>query len=411
MPHAALPIFARRTEAKELIQHFAEGLTNTPIFLTGAPDTGKSIFLMNDVQREGLSSGYIPIYIDMKSDGDHPAETLKQQIACGILYLRHTASLASRAYDLFRRLFTSDVEKIEVEVAALRLALKDDRDGAVRKVVHAGAEELPGLIATLAEASHDVGRPVILVIDHADLIPNPIAQSLRSALFRHWSSRTLSAIFAVGTGEALNRLLNDPEAPFGDFGDTVALKPLGERFVRAMNSMVLIPRGIEVRISDLKRVLAAFDGRPAPFTKVLEHLVRRPALGLDHAFNTVLSSERNGSSAIAHARAWSQLTPLQRVVLRDIALGRSPHDPDAIHRYNLTLPEGPGVDALALRKALESLTDQRVLKYELDRYRFRNPSLHLWARGKGPLSTTAIEDRSPASGTDATQDIPSVIEV
>jgi len=385
----AVPIYSRRTEAKLLLKHFTDAITGTSVFLDSPPDIGTTTFLMSDVQPHAAERGYLPIYIDLKENPEAPAEALRQGVARGIMFLNKSGGPLAKTWDAICRLFTSDVEKLGIEIAPVSIELRDKSLEGPGRVVSKGGEELPGLLRLLAERSKARDLPVMLLIDHADLMPTPIATMMKSALMQNYPNGRLQAMFAVSTPAARDRLYGTAGSPFDGFCHTFRLNPPGESFIATMNQHILVPRGINIPKAELKEVLRAVNHRPAAFLRVLEALTHKPKLGIGPALARVQSSETNPSSSQNHARLWSAITPLQRLLLRDIAMSRYVFSEERLASYAESRGMHSPMKVDVVSNNLDDLVARGVLSRDLNSYAIRNPSLRSWAAGKGPFSAAA----------------------
>jgi len=225
-----------------------------------------------------------------------------------------------------------------------------------------------GLVTNLKRQSP--GRQVVFVLDEMDeLLAFDARSKPPGQLFKTFRALSHEGLchFVFSGSRTLYRHLHNPQSPFFNFCEDVALKPLEERSIAEIVSKPMHQLGIELPEEEalIDRIIDLSSSHPNIAQWLCDRLLRTGC-----AHRITLNDLEKVSADPEFCRhyvetAWSDATPLERLISLHVdgpsfEFGQLC---EALARYRLT-------DKAMIRESLEMLQLYSLLERQGDRYRF-----------------------------------------
>jgi hypothetical protein len=369
--------FPRTREAQSCFEQLRTGAAHA-IVLYGPRRSGKTRFLLRDMAPLAEAAGWRAIYASFWPAPDDPAAAIVHEI-------ERRAGVRTRraALDLFRQAEIS---------ASVRTSGPAVLEAAVKKPAQPRAAR-PRLLDALLDEMCAGRRRVLLLLDefqelgvskaHAHFIA-----ALRTSLDKR--SGQVCAIFTGSSDPGLRAMFADQRAPLFNFGDRIALEPLGRAFV-AHQRAALAKRGVQVAEAKLERALVALNRRPVEFSAFRNKLLRQDSADPDRA---LAETRAEMAEHYGFPHIWDALGALPRATFRVLAEAKaSPFETDGLEAI-ARLAGLPAVSAQTVQGAMRTLERRGLVRQYVSRgpYAPLDDAFVDWA-----LARPAAEFRAPAA--------------
>jgi hypothetical protein len=345
-------------------------ITSTTIF---APRrTGKTAFLLRDLQPLARSAGYTVVYVDLWQTRHTPGAALVRAL-----------EEALEPHSLFEKV----VARLQLPVKGLRgkaefagakleghIELEDDR----KRSITDSSLLLDALVAELTKR-----RPVLFLIDEAQSLGRSkegeeMARALRTALTKH--QRRLRMLFTGSSRTKLGHVFTNANAPLYSAAGTVQDFPLlGDDFVDYIARRFKESTKRKLDIAAAREAFDLFGRRPEPLMEAVLALMMSPALTFPEA---IAMQQEKRARTENHEGTWNALDGTERVLVRMFA--DNPSMKPFAKATVIEVRKRVGIEDLQathIQKALGRLAEKTVVtKSPRDVYEFENESFADWVR-------------------------------
>jgi hypothetical protein len=345
-------------------------ITSTTIF---APRrTGKTAFLLRDLQPLARSAGYTVVYVDLWQTRHTPGAALVRAL-----------QEALEPHSLFEKV----VARLQLPVKGLRgkaefagakleghIELEDDR----KRSITDSSLLLDALVAELTKR-----RPVLFLIDEAQSLGRSkegeeMARALRTALTKH--QRRLRMLFTGSSRTKLGHVFTNANAPLYSAAGTVQDFPLlGDDFVDYIARRFKESTKRKLDIAAAREAFDLFGRRPEPLMEAVLALMMSPALTFPEA---IAMQQEKRARTENHEGTWNALDGTERVLVRMFA--DNPSMKPFAKATVIEVRKRVGIEDLQathIQKALGRLAEKTVVtKSPRDVYEFENESFADWVR-------------------------------
>ncbi len=366
--------FPRTREAQSCFEQLRTGAAHA-IVLYGPRRSGKTRFLLRDMAPLAEAAGWRAIYASFWPAPGDPAAAIVHEIE-----RRASVRTKRAALDLFR----------QAEItASVRTTGPAVLEAAVKKPAQPRAARPRLLDAVLDEICAGRRRALLLLgvsKAHAHFIA-----TLRTSLDKR--SGQVCAIFTGSSDPGLRAMFADQRAPLFNFGDRIALEPLGRAFVVHQRA-ALAKRGVQVAEAKLERALIALNRRPVEFSAFRNKLLRQDAADPDRA---LAETRAEMAEHYGFPQIWDALGALPRATFRVLAEAKAtPFETDGLEAI-ARLVGLPAVSAQTVQGAMRTLERRGLVRQYVSRgpYAPLDDAFVDWALER---PTADFRAAAPASG-------------
>jgi hypothetical protein len=296
--------FARPGLAQGYLEQFKLGLSSAR-GLFARRRMGKTEFLTKDLLPSAKTAGYLVAYVNLWDNRTAPETAIVAALAEAI----EPVGLKK----LLKRL-APPPSKVKVSAGVDGLA-----EGAVEAEFKPGAagESLRSVLKALDRRK----KVLLLVIDEAQVLAKDVhadfAHALRAAL--DIRKESVKVVFAGSSETTLRKMFASPTAPFYNWAPLEPFPLLDEEFVAFLvNQMNAIAKH-ELTLKQGEAAFAALNRTPEFFRRFIGEYLTNPFAGVQAAIE---DTQRKVFSDAHFVRAWTELNPADRAVLRLIAHGQ-----------------------------------------------------------------------------------------
>lgn len=367
-----------------LARHYLDLLLARPqtaLSLFGPRQIGKTTFITGDLSTLAESEGIHPVYADLMAGTD------KLEAINGALRETLYALKTRRGNEAVRG------------VKALGLGVDFDAAPAVPSSADAG-QQLLHLVADVLRQPR-VKRLLLLLDEVQELARSPSGslamKAVRAAANRHKADGRLLLLMTGSSREGLAQLFAAHRQPSFGLAERQDFPVLGRDYVEHVVARANQPRmrAHKLHVDDFVAAFAVLGHRPADLEAFVGHVATYHVVDVAGAVSVFL---RTRYPADLHEQRWLAMTPLQRILLAEIAAGASM----LTGRSMLQTVEaqlGTSVTAGGVRKALISLPPDLLGNPERGVYLITDPLFAAWLRERAGKATGPAG--SNAAGTKA----------
>lgn len=287
--------FPRRKLAGMLTQSLYDGITHA--FTLFAPRRmGKTQFLLKDVLPLAEQHGFNVFYFSFMDNADADFQTALYRFAGEI-------QNGGRA-----KTFLSGISKVEVLGVGIE-----------RETAPAEMPRLSDLISLIAQDD----KPSLLLLDEIQELARGkdnahLVRSLRTGL--DINQDKVKTIFTGSSTNGLRAMFNDHKAPFFHFSHALDFPKLGREFTDFLAAIYQARTGNEADGEAFYRAFEAFHFTPLYMRAMTQDLIVTPELSIEAAVQNRLAEMHASSDT---ARIWTELSAIERIILRRIAHGQT----------------------------------------------------------------------------------------
>ncbi len=366
--------YARPELAQAYLQGFSLGLTSAR-GLFARRRMGKTQFLSRDMLPAARNAGYRTAYVNLWEDADHPG----QAIAAALV-----EAVAARGVAKFWQSLNAPVKKLKGggKVAPLGLEGSLEIDLADKEKL-----AVPAIQAALQAADKSKKKPLLLVIDEAQVLTAPehkgVARALRAGLDTR--KAFIKVLFAGSSEAALREMFSRAAAPFFNWAPLEPFPLLGAEFVQAMVKQTAAVAKRPLAVDAALAAFKALEETPEFFRRFLERYLMYQQQGVDEALEYTRATV---SDDAGYGKLWRQLHRADRAVLLLAARGTQDFFSAATLQQLSSILGEPGVVPSTPRNALRRLTSPaRLVMAKLDHgvYRFEDAEFQNWVNRRKTL--------------------------
>lgn len=340
------------------------------VSLFGPRRTGKTEFLQQDLAPLAERRKHRVVYVSLWQTVEAPIASLlyafDSALRGGSLSDR-IASVARGLAPRFRLKAPVGGAEVEIDVGALRGKPQDDH---------------LLLLDQYCQRLADAKQPTILLFDEfQELARSPDSAPIIAALRTSLDTRRggLLSVFTGSSQDGLRRVFSAKDAPFYRFATQMSLPDLGEDFV---DHQLAVFRGKARRRIDRADAIAVFDRvqrNPLFFQQWLIAMMVHAELTADTAIDHVLDEM---GMQFGFDRVWSDLSALQRAVLRLLAehVGQIYAEASTARMAGLT--GGPAPSNASVQTAIRRLSRLGMAEKWDDSWLLNDTLLEVWVRGR-----------------------------
>ncbi|MCJ8272732.1 MAG: hypothetical protein MJK04_25465 [Psychrosphaera sp.] len=216
--------FNRTDLALKYLRIVYQGAINR-IALLDVRRTGKTSFLLKDFFPTALEQGFVPIYINLWSDPDNPALTIRTAIEKAL------TALSKNPKSTLSDIATTEVKKLEVGSSLFGKMAVEFSD---KKAKAATQSDLIQISETLARLAAKCGDKAILIIDEIQhLATSPkfdaVQRTLRTALDTH---STINLVYSGSSRSGIDAMFSDKDKAFFNSAFMIDFPRLDHTFVQ-----------------------------------------------------------------------------------------------------------------------------------------------------------------------------------
>lgn len=322
-------------------------LATSTLFLGAPRRTGKSTFLMDELQPALEALGALVLYVDLWKNKEHdPADLIAFAVANALAREQGAIARAAQAVGL---------TKVSIHGVEFSLEAVGRQAGAT-------------IADALAELQSEVARPVVFILDEAQHAIR--SAGAMTAMFSLKSARDtinkpgvtqLGLVMSGSDRDKLLRLVHGNAAPF--MGSSInALPLLDSGFTDMIAARLAVEKpGLVIDNGRLYQAFQRFNHRPEELRRGIDAIAGPFGPARHDNFNDLLDLEAERYQQELHgtyAASYESLTPLQRAVLtRVLSHGAKGQLFTAQALSDYSRAHGRPVQAGAARSAVEKLRD------------------------------------------------------
>lgn len=358
--------YPRLELAQKYLQSFDIGLTSAR-GLFAKRRMGKSEFLEQDLIPAAQAEGYLTAYLNMWDARTHPTPSL--------------VAVLSRAMEpkglskLVKRLNTP-LKKLKASGKVPGLA-----EGSVEAELGDDPAVAGPLLSELLRGFNKPGKHMLLVLDEAQVLANPVHAELAHSLRAGLDSRkqNIKVIFAGSSEPTLRRMFGRSTEPFYNWAPLEPFHLLGAEFVQAMVANVNKLSRYPLTDKDALTAFVALNSTPEFFRRYLNRYLAYAELGARAALEDTQAHVFNDAN---FRDVWKKLLPADQEVLKLLANGVTDlHSQPARVRLGNSLGLDKPVSKNTPQQSLRRLQDEDlVAKLDYGDYQLQDDTFAEWLR-------------------------------
>ena len=299
--------YARPELAQKYLQSLDLGLCSARV-LFGKRGIGKSEFLELDLIPAAWSEGYVTAYLNLWEARTHLTASL--MAALGRALGPKALSKLLRRLNIPQKMFETSGKPPDLANGLLEAELAN----------HSAIAGL--LLGEMLDGLDNPDKPMLLVLDEAQVLANPLhvelAHSLRAGLDNR--KQNIKVAFAGSSEAMLRRMFGRESEPFYYWAPLEPFELLGAEFVKAMVAKV---NKLSKSTLTEKEVMAAFvalNSTPAMLRRYLSRYMAYAELGPQAALE---DTQAHVFSNAKFTEAWKKMLPADREVFKLLGNGES----------------------------------------------------------------------------------------
>lgn len=355
-----------------------------PLWFVSHTGAGKTTFLTHDLLplANGAKDGSLAVYIGLKTAQDNPLDVILNAIN------REIDDLKKQPWGRVVSAATTPVESVEFA----GVGIKFGGNSPPPPPSHSGLIQLD---RALTELKRLAKKHVLLVIDDAHLLLRAEDAGALCACLRGTLSSdpgNINAIFALDSTVAAESLFTRKGAPFFKYGRMAKFAPAGESFVETMVSLYEIETGKKLDMEVMKGAYRDLFQQPRAFMTLMGQMVAEGTTDPSpyvHDLRAEVMQEDDWTDVESH------LSPLQKSIVRRIAMSQSPITNEALQAYAREMGKSR-ISPDTVAKELKPLTEMRLVIQVDGNWRIVNDEYHSWLTQRMAPALPAPTGQVPA---------------
>jgi hypothetical protein len=258
--------YARPRLAQQVLQTFELGLTAAR-GLFARRRMGKTEFLRKDLIPAAQAAGYVTAYVNLWTNRAAPGDAIVEAIALALE--PHTG------YEKLMAQLKRPVGKLKATATVAGVA------GTLEADLEKTPAITPGALSAVLQRLDKSDRPLLLMLDEAQVLARPANTDLAHALRAELDTRkdAVKVVFAGSSEATLRRMFAVASEPFYNWASLEPFDLLGREFVEAMVRRVNKITKYPLSLPSAQRAFKALDSTPELFRRYLEFYVIDPQAG------------------------------------------------------------------------------------------------------------------------------------
>jgi hypothetical protein len=358
--------YARHELAHRYLQSLNLGLCSARV-LFGKRGIGKSEFLELDLIPAAQAEGYVTAYLNLWEARTHLTTSLLAELG---------RALGPKALSKLLPRLNTPLKKVRATGKQHYPA-----DGLLEAELAKQSAISGLLLGEMLDALDNPDKPMLLVLDEAQVLANPLhselAHSLRAGLDHR--KQNIKVVFAGSSETMLRRMFGRESEPFYYWAPMEPFALLGAEFIKAMVAKVNNLSQLTLTEEDALAAFVALNSAPDLFRRYLSRYLANEELGPQAAL------ENTQAHVFGYAKfreAWKKMLPADREVLKLIVNGESDlHSEPTCLRLALALGLDKPVGKDTPQHSLRRLQDEGLVAMLDDgEYQVQDDAFGEWMR-------------------------------
>ncbi|NEN76133.1 ATP-binding protein [Pelistega sp. NLN82] len=351
--------FHRKAYAEQLTQTLKAGITHS--FTLFAPRRmGKTQFLLKDMMPLAEQEGFNVFYFSFMGEN---TQAIQDDFRAALMAFNQKIQVSEKVTTFFNKIKKVDVLGVGLE----RVSSDKEVYLTINDIIHLIAQD---------------NRPSLLLLDEVQELARikdteGIVRSLRTGLDIHQDK--IKTVFTGSSINGLKMMFNDNKAPFFHFSHHLDFPLLDKQFTDFLADVYYQRVGKKLNKKQLFAVFKRLHYTPMYMRAIIQDMIITPTLTLEKALESRIEAL---GQQYAEKDIWSQLKPLEQLLLKDIAYqtSLSIYSKQIQEKYARLL----GVDVLSassIQSSLKRLERSDIItQVQRKQWQINSPLLQTWIR-------------------------------